>query len=123
MERIELTNCAQVVMYHDQISKNVWRSPDEGKTWNVIGGVPMGDAYMVIEHPYDTRVVSNTPCNSIRSTDNFNRLSYSQLAQLIIELLIEVLLSLHSKQNYRQLSVPILSAFTRENQTGFSLLE
>ena len=49
-------------MYHDQVSKNVWRSPDEGKTWNVIGGVPMGDAYMVIEHPYDTRVVRYRLC-------------------------------------------------------------
>lgn len=56
MLTIILTN-AQVVMYHDETSRNIWRSPDEGKTWNIIGGVPQGEAHMFIEHPFDTRIV------------------------------------------------------------------
>lgn len=45
-------------MYHDQTSKNVWRSGDEGATWNIIEGVPLGSASMVLDHPYDSKIVS-----------------------------------------------------------------
>lgn len=47
----------QVVMYHDSVSKNVWRSADEGKGWEIIKGVPHGEALMLIDHPYDTKIV------------------------------------------------------------------
>lgn len=36
----------------------VYVSPDEGKSWKPAEGVPDGKAAMVIEHPYDNRVVS-----------------------------------------------------------------
>lgn len=44
-------------MYHDSVTKVVWRSEDEGRTWKVIEDVPRGDAFSVIEHPFDNRVV------------------------------------------------------------------
>ena len=37
------------------------RSPDEGKTWGIIAGVPLGEALVVIEHPYDSKIVRNPP--------------------------------------------------------------
>lgn len=43
-----------VLMYHDAVARNVWRSPDEGKTWSVVDNVPEGEATAVIEHPADT---------------------------------------------------------------------
>ncbi|ORY88169.1 putative signal sequence binding protein [Leucosporidium creatinivorum] len=45
-----------VVMYHDSVSKNVWRSADEGKGWKVIDGVPHGEAMMLVDHPFDTKI-------------------------------------------------------------------
>lgn len=51
----------QVVLYHDQISRNIWRSPDEGRTWKHLDTVPEGSSYVVVEHPFDTSVVSVTP--------------------------------------------------------------
>lgn len=45
-------------MYHDSVSKNVWRSTDEGKGWKVIDGVPHGEAMMLVDHPFDTKIVS-----------------------------------------------------------------
>ncbi|SCZ93735.1 BZ3500_MvSof-1268-A1-R1_Chr6-3g08852 [Microbotryum saponariae] len=45
-----------VVIYHDQIGKNVWRSSDEGKKWDIISGVPLGQAMLVIDHPYDSHI-------------------------------------------------------------------
>lgn len=46
-------------MYHDSVTKNVWRSSDEGKKWKVIDGVPHGEAMMLVDHPYDTKIVSS----------------------------------------------------------------
>ncbi len=45
-------------MYHDIISHDVFRSSDEGKTWNKIPDVPQGQALMVLDHPYDNKIVS-----------------------------------------------------------------
>ncbi|GAA6013403.1 hypothetical protein JCM11491_006065 [Sporobolomyces phaffii] len=45
-----------VVLYHDQVGRNILRSPDEGKRWDLISGVPKGDALMLIEHPYDNSI-------------------------------------------------------------------
>ncbi|BGO96427.1 putative Signal sequence binding protein [Rhodotorula toruloides ATCC 204091] len=45
-----------VVLYHDQIARDVYRSPNEGKEWHLVEGVPRGDAYMLIEHPYDKSI-------------------------------------------------------------------
>ncbi|GAA5905768.1 hypothetical protein JCM6882_000453 [Rhodosporidiobolus microsporus] len=44
------------VLYHDQLSRNVWRSTDEGKSWHIINGVPKGEAYVVVEHPWDNKI-------------------------------------------------------------------
>jgi len=46
------------VLYHDQIGRNILRSPDEGKKWDHINGVPKGESLMLIEHPYDNSIVS-----------------------------------------------------------------
>ncbi|SCV67566.1 BQ2448_5177 [Microbotryum intermedium] len=46
----------RIVIYHDQIGNNVWRSSDEGKRWDIISGVPLGQAMMVIDHPYDSHI-------------------------------------------------------------------
>lgn len=45
------------MLYHDQIGRNVLRSPDEGKKWDHINGVPKGESIMLIEHPYDKAIV------------------------------------------------------------------
>lgn len=50
----------QSVIYHDVVTRNVWVSQDEGKTWQRASGVPDGDAMMVIEHPFDNRFVSHS---------------------------------------------------------------
>jgi hypothetical protein len=46
----------QVVIYHDEIAKDIYRSQDEGKTWQLIQGVPRGHSNIFIEHPFDSRV-------------------------------------------------------------------
>lgn len=48
----------QIILYHDAVAKNVWRSDNEGKGWKRIQGVPDGEAAQVIEHPFNSRVVS-----------------------------------------------------------------
>lgn len=48
----------QVVLYHDAMQGVVWRSEDEGKSWNFVDGVKKGSAWMLVEHPYDNRAVS-----------------------------------------------------------------
>ncbi|KAK4055938.1 vacuolar protein sorting/targeting protein PEP1 [Microbotryomycetes sp. JL221] len=53
--RIFYFDDSSVVMYHDQIDRNVYRSPDEGKTWAVIKGVPSNQAVVIIDHPHDPR--------------------------------------------------------------------
>ena len=47
----------QIILYHDAVAKNVWRSDNEGKGWKRIQGVPDGEAAQVIEHPFNSRVV------------------------------------------------------------------
>ncbi|KAG2093136.1 uncharacterized protein F5147DRAFT_755284 [Suillus discolor] len=43
-------------IYHDAISRNIYISQDEGKTWDRADGIPPGDAAMFIEHPFNNRV-------------------------------------------------------------------
>ncbi|GAA5912886.1 vacuolar protein sorting/targeting protein 10 [Sporobolomyces salmoneus] len=54
--RIMYFEDSPVVLYHDQIGRNVLRSPDEGKKWDHINGVPKGESIMLIEHPYDNSI-------------------------------------------------------------------
>lgn len=66
----------------------VYVSPDEGKSWKPADGVPEGKAAMVIEHPYNNRVVSvsrrviraRVPLNPAY---DYARLSYCRGAQRI----------------------------------------
>jgi hypothetical protein len=46
----------QSVIYHDSFEGNVYVSQDEGKTWE-LADMPRGRAEMVIEHPFDHRIV------------------------------------------------------------------
>jgi hypothetical protein len=54
---------------------DVFVSQDEGKSWSKADGIPSGKAAMVIEHPFNNRVVgyfylllaSNTDCDYRRS--------------------------------------------------------
>ncbi|GAA6008486.1 vacuolar protein sorting/targeting protein 10 [Rhodotorula paludigena] len=54
--RIFYFDDSSVVLYHDQIGRNVWRSTDEGKKWEIIDGVPHNEAYMLVDHPYDKSI-------------------------------------------------------------------
>lgn len=54
--RIVYFEDTRVLLYHDAVARNVWRSPDEGKTWAIVPGVPTGQAYQVVEHPFDSRI-------------------------------------------------------------------
>ncbi|KAI9613309.1 hypothetical protein H4Q26_009909 [Puccinia striiformis f. sp. tritici PST-130] len=45
-----------IILSHDSILREVWRSTDEGKSWNLISTVPTGDAWLVVEHTWDNRV-------------------------------------------------------------------
>jgi hypothetical protein len=51
----------QSVLYHDPLLQNVYRSDNEGKSWQLIVGVPDGDASQLIEHPSDNSVVRPPP--------------------------------------------------------------
>ncbi|KAK4046163.1 vacuolar protein sorting/targeting protein PEP1 [Microbotryomycetes sp. JL201] len=68
--RIFYFDDSSVVIYHDQIKKNVFRSSDEGKTWGVVNGVPSGEAAIVLDHPHDPRTALSAfmPQNQIGSS-------------------------------------------------------
>ncbi|GAA5980381.1 hypothetical protein JCM11641_001783 [Rhodosporidiobolus odoratus] len=42
-----------VILYHDPHSLSVYRSPDEGKSWDLVNGVAKGEAHLLVEHPWD----------------------------------------------------------------------
>lgn len=44
-------------MYHDPVEHNVYISEDEGSHWELIPNVPQGEAHILIEHPYNNRIV------------------------------------------------------------------
>jgi hypothetical protein len=48
-----------VVLYHDK-AHNVYRSPDEGKTWSRVVDVPLEKAYALIMHAFDPKRVRVT---------------------------------------------------------------
>ncbi|GAA6042590.1 hypothetical protein JCM8097_003146 [Rhodosporidiobolus ruineniae] len=54
--RILYFDDSPVVLYHDQLGRNIWRSTDEGKEWKILDGVPHGESYMLLEHPYDAKI-------------------------------------------------------------------
>jgi photosystem II stability/assembly factor-like uncharacterized protein len=54
--RLSYFDDSPVVLYHDSMRGTVYRSPDEGKTWQQVSGIPSGQAYMLMEHPYDKRM-------------------------------------------------------------------
>lgn len=43
------------VLWHDAEQGIVYRSGDAGKTWKAVDGIPKGQAFLLIQHPYDTR--------------------------------------------------------------------
>ncbi|GAA99449.1 hypothetical protein E5Q_06148 [Mixia osmundae IAM 14324] len=45
-----------VILYHDAVSRDTWRSPDEGKTWELAKDVTRGESWTIVEHPYDNRM-------------------------------------------------------------------
>ncbi|GAA5963481.1 hypothetical protein JCM3765_006251 [Sporobolomyces pararoseus] len=54
--RIMYFQDSPVVLYFDQIGKNVLRSPDEGKNWKLVEGVPSNSALLLLEHPFDNSI-------------------------------------------------------------------
>jgi hypothetical protein len=54
----------QTVLLHDSAARTTWRSADEGKTWAPVDGVPAGDSWLVVEHPFDTTIVRQTHSRS-----------------------------------------------------------
>ena len=56
--RLAYVDDSPVVFYHDSVKGEVWRSEDEGKSWKTVDGPPKGSAYLLVEHPYDHRMVS-----------------------------------------------------------------
>ncbi|KAF8600483.1 signal sequence binding protein [Ceratobasidium sp. AG-I] len=61
----------EVILYHDGVEGNVWYSPDEGKSWSKVSGVPDNSALMLIQHPFDNRVafILGEKTTHWRSTD------------------------------------------------------
>jgi Sortilin, neurotensin receptor 3, len=51
----------QVVLYHDSVERQTWRSQDEGASWELLDSVPSGESWSVVEHPYDNRIVRSSP--------------------------------------------------------------
>jgi hypothetical protein len=47
----------QSVLYHDAVEGNVYLSEDEGRKWSLMTGIPRGEASMLVEHPFDNRIV------------------------------------------------------------------
>ncbi|MBW0519773.1 hypothetical protein O181_059488 [Austropuccinia psidii MF-1] len=45
-----------IILSHDSINRQVFRSTDEGKTWSKIQTIPDGDAWLLIDHNWDNRV-------------------------------------------------------------------
>ncbi|KAI3629041.1 hypothetical protein CBS9595_000113 [Malassezia furfur] len=46
---------SSVVLWHDADAGTVYRSDNEGKTWEAVKGPRAGAAYLLIEHPYDPK--------------------------------------------------------------------
>jgi hypothetical protein len=47
----------QSVLYHDTAEGNVYLSEDEGRSWQLVDGIPREEAYLLMEHPFDNRIV------------------------------------------------------------------
>jgi hypothetical protein len=47
----------QSVLYHDAVEGNVYLSEDEGRKWALVNGISRGEASMLMEHPFDNRIV------------------------------------------------------------------
>ncbi|KAI9838651.1 MAG: hypothetical protein M1819_004965 [Sarea resinae] len=45
-----------ILLVQDREGSNVYRSADAGETWDLIKGVPDGEAFEVYQHPYDNNV-------------------------------------------------------------------
>ncbi|PWN88715.1 Oligoxyloglucan reducing end-specific cellobiohydrolase [Acaromyces ingoldii] len=63
-----------IVMYHDALNGEVHRSDDEGKTWKPVKGPAKGEAYLLVQHPYDKRMsfILSSGTKHWRSTDMGN---------------------------------------------------
>ncbi|CAH7670748.1 hypothetical protein PPACK8108_LOCUS5483 [Phakopsora pachyrhizi] len=71
-----------VILSHDSVSRQVWRSKDEGKTWSLVPTVPKGEAWILVEHGWDNRVAfilskSNKHWRSINRGDSWQSFTTS----------------------------------------------
>lgn len=57
MSYANVPHLLQSVLYHDAVEGNVYLSEDEGKTWNLVNGIPREEASLLMEHPFDNRIV------------------------------------------------------------------
>ncbi|KAI8814666.1 hypothetical protein BJ742DRAFT_184196 [Cladochytrium replicatum] len=48
---------SEVVFLQESSTHDIWRSPDEGRTWEKVKDVPNGAAYLVQKHPFAKEVV------------------------------------------------------------------
>jgi hypothetical protein len=48
------------ILFLDSKDGNVWRSSDEGKTWNPVDGVPRGKAWDLVMHSNNREVVRHS---------------------------------------------------------------
>lgn len=55
--RLTYLDDSSIVLYFDSIKGEVYRSEDEGKSWKLVDGPTKGSAYLLVEHPYDRRMV------------------------------------------------------------------
>jgi hypothetical protein len=46
---------SDVILFEDEISRNVWRSEDAGVTWGVVDGIPKQKTLLVVMHPSDAK--------------------------------------------------------------------
>lgn len=44
-----------MILTLDARAGNVWRSDNDGKTWDKVKGIPEGEAWDMIEHPFDSK--------------------------------------------------------------------
>lgn len=45
----------QVILTLDAKAGNIWRSDNDGKKWQKVQDIPEGDAWDLIEHPFDKK--------------------------------------------------------------------
>lgn len=46
---------SDIILFQDVETRDVWRSPDGGVTWNLVENVDSGKAYALVMHPFDNK--------------------------------------------------------------------